>query len=467
MRVSKARSESLAFLVLAATAVWIRFAFYEPMDRSVSNYDTERYTYSSEASVFSLDFYTSIRQPTAALAYQVAETASGYQVTNISSPGDQIHPSLQVQPGFERITALQSGLAIGAWLLLAWVVFRNLRTSLLKVLGAALVLAFAVTPQIAEWDYVMLSEPISLSLFAALLALSLELTASFAGKEPQRKGKILFLAGAWLAVLALWAFARDTNAYMLPWFALILLGMALWRPARDRIGRRNLLIAATALIILFLAVASTAQLSERWVNPYFNNLLARVLPVPEHRAFFEARGLPVTAELLAEVGGNLTELSLFEQDALVNWVLAKGPSTYIEFLITHPAWAIGEFISGTILGFSENVQPFFRRSETTPEALVYWGNLLHPTDAGVSLVVVGELMILGGVAWRRSTRLQAIGVLLGVILVGDLATLFIAIHGDAAGIVRHALGGVMPLRLLMWLTAPFILDGIAARQESK
>jgi hypothetical protein len=466
VRVPKIRWEHVVFAILAAAAVWIRLNFYEPLERSVSNYDTERYTHSGEASVFSLDFYTSIRQPTTALAYQLVETPDGYEVTNISSPGDQIHPPLQVQPGFDRITALQSWLAIGAWLLLAGVVFRNLRHPVFKLVGAATILVFAFTPQIAEWDYVMLSEPISLSLFAALLAISIELVASFASKEPQRKGKIVFLVATWFAVVALWAFARDTNAYMLPLFALALIGLALWRPTSDRIGRRNLLIAAAALVLLFLAVARTAQLSERWVNPYFNNILARVLPVPEHRAFFEARGLPVSEELLAEVGGNLTELSLFEDDALVEWVQDKGLSTYIEFLVTHPAWALGEFVNGIAIGFSENAQPFFRRSETTPEALVYWGNLLHPQDAGVIFVVVGEMVIVGVVA-TRSSRMRAIGLLFGILLIGDFATLFMAIHGDASSIVRHVVGSIMPLRLTLWLLAPFTLDGIAVTRGSK
>jgi hypothetical protein len=92
--------------------------------------------------------------------------------------------------------------------------------------------------------------------------------------------------------------------------------------------------------------------------------------------------------------------------------------------------------------------------------------LFHPQDSGIVFVVLGELAILGVLAARNS-RLQAIGLLFGILLIGDLATLFMAIHGDAGGIVRHALGGVMPLRLMMWLLPPFILDGVASQRGSK
>ena len=450
----------LIFLILASLGVWLRLNYYEPLDRSVSNYDTDRYTRSNESSIFSQEFYTSIRQPSVALVYQLVESPTGYELTNLSSPGDDIQPALKVQPGFDRIALLQSGLSIFAWLLLAWVVFRNIRISALGFLGAILILLFGFTPQMAEWDYVMLSEPISMTSFVILFALSIELVVSLLKDQQLLKWKTKFLMAGWFLVAAIWLFARDTNSYLLlPIIDLIML--LVWRKtAREKLSWRFLVTAGLTLLCLFLVAARLSQISDRWVNPYFNNLLARVLPVPEYRAYFEARGLPVTEALMAEVGGNLTELSLFQMTDLVTWVEEKGLATYFGFMLTHPGWAIGTFSDGAAMAFTENVQPFFRRnSEVTAEFLVYLGGLLHPKDAAMIFVVAMQLLFLGILAAKNGLTIAiTLSFLFSVFFLGELLMLFVAIHGDAAGIVRHSMGSVMPLRLSLWLLPLFIFD---------
>lgn len=449
-------------LILAALAAWLRLSYYEPFNRSVSNYDTDRYMISSESPIFSLEFYTSIRQPSVAMAYQFVEPQSGYKLTNLSSPGDDVHPALEIQPGFDRVTALQSWLSIFSWLFLAWVVFRNIRNPNLGFLGATLILLFGFAPQMAEWDYVMLSEPISLSLFVILLGLSIELVVTLLGEQQRLSWKPIFLAVIWLLVAILWLLARDTNSYLLlPIIAVILL-LAWRRTASRKLSLGYLVGAGLLLLSLFLVAARLSQASDRWVNPYFNNLLARVLPVPEYRAYFVERGLPVTEALMAEVGGNLTELSLFQMPNLVSWVEEEGLSTYFGFMLTHPGWAIGTFSDGVAIAFTENVQPFFRRNtDVTPEFLVFLGGLLHPKDETIILIVALELLLLGRLAAKTGLPgLIALSFLFSVFFLGELLMFFVSVHGDAAGIVRHSMGSVMPLRLSLWLSIPFIFDAM-------
>jgi hypothetical protein len=74
-------------------------------------------------------------------------------------------------------------------------------------------------------------------------------------------------------------------------------------------------------------------------------------------------------------------------------------------------------------------------------------------------VVLVELVTFGFLA-VRSNRPVAISlfVLFTVLFIGEMLMLFVSIHGDALGIVRHALGSVMPFRLFIWLLPLFILD---------
>jgi hypothetical protein len=43
--------------------------------------------------------------------------------------------------------------------------------------------------------------------------------------------------------------------------------------------------------------------------------------------------------------------------------------------------------------------------------------------------------------------------------------LFVSIHGDALGIVRHGMGSVMPLRLAVWMLPPLTFDVLNSKRH--
>jgi hypothetical protein len=344
-----------------------------------------------------------------------------------------------------------------AWLALAFVLFRNLRHPLVRLLAPLLVLFFGFSPQAAEWDYVLMSEPVSFSLFILFLAISIQLSTRLASKTAPTAG----LWTAWGTVAIVLAFARDTNAYFL---LVLIAATAFFLLTRSRLApqfnSRPLLIAIAGLIALVLIQNQTAQASGRWINPFFNNLMAHVFTDSEHLVFFEQHGFPATDEVLALANTHFTQPAFFQIPYLMDWTRQHGAGTFISFIAAHPAWAWQTFANGTSLSFTENAQPFFTRNEEiTPTWLVYIGDLLHPKDAGVLAVVVLELAILGYLAFlKRDPRVTALAVCLAVFFVGELAMLFVSILGDAAGIVRHTIGSLLPLRLSIWLLLVIIID---------
>src|SRR5919198_5526248 len=66
-------------------------------------------------------------------------------------------------------------ISIAAWLVLAFAFGRCFTGRRLRLLATALVLAFSCSPLVAQWDGVLLSESLSLSLLALVLACALEL----------------------------------------------------------------------------------------------------------------------------------------------------------------------------------------------------------------------------------------------------------------------------------------------------
>lgn len=457
------------FVLVAIVMVAVRFGSYAPIGHSVSTYDTQAFVSSSQIPLLTNDFFTSDRPATISLFYKLLTPQGGYQFADFSSPAEDQQQPLQDQASFHALATVQSLLAMAAWLLLAFVVYRRIRHTALAAIAALLVLAFGFTSPVAEWDYVLLSEPLSLTLFVFLLAISIELVALPKAEWKNLSRFSVSLLAAWFVVLTFWTFARDTNGYLL---LVLMAALALFyfisrrRQSKKHIPSRYLLTSIALLALLFLLQSGTSQASGRWINPFFNNMLHRVFPYPQRLAFFESKGMPVTADVLALRNSSGNEDGFFQIGYLVEWVKENGASTYIQFLISDPAWTLDIFARGVQTAFEENRQPFFVADpEITSDGFAYLGDLLHPKSTSVIWVVVAELAAFVFLSLRggQSERI-ALACLFGIFFTGELLMLFVSIEGDALGIVRHSLGSVMPIRLSLWLLPPFIIDAMGPKQ---
>ncbi len=463
----KNQVQVVGFVFLAILMLWMRFSFYEPLDRSVSGHDTERYTVLLGTPNFWSELFTSNRQTTTTLVYRLLAPPGGYEITNLSSPGDFVQPPLAIQPGLDRISAFQSWLAIVAWVCLGLVVFRNLQNPAFKFLGAFLVLFFGFSPQIAQWDYVMLTEPVSMSLFVLLLALSVELVVLAARDQKSPSALTYVLLVAWFLIAIAWVFTRDTNVYLLLVILAAFAILVLIRSSRERLPLRQLLFFSALLLLLLFGANYSLQRSARWVNPFFNNFITHILPNPEYLAFFEAKGLPVTDEVRALEGTSLSSLAYFEIDYLVDWVEEHGSSAYMQFIITHPGWAIQTVLANSEAAFGESTQPFFERNpDVTLDSFFYFGRLMHPVHISILFITAAQIVLFVNLAIKNKDQSKkAIAGLFVVFLLGEIFMFAISILGDASSIVRHTMGAVMPMRLSLWLLPPFILDTAFSPQK--
>jgi hypothetical protein len=461
-------------LVIAALFLGLRFGWYVPLNYSVSSQDTDAFILASQRSVLSWDFFTSDRPATIALTYKLLEPASGYQITAAASPAEDLHPLPTIQPGLERVAALQGVLSICAWLLLAWIIVRRLSNPGFQIIAVILILGFGFSPPATEWNSVLLSEPISLAFFVILFSLSIELVARLSNEAPVLSLVTKVLMGFWGLVLILWVFSRDTNAYLLPVFCAALSVLLIFRrPLKlaASFSIHALLVTFVLLGALFVFHNVTSQHSGRWINPFFNNMLDYVFPYPDRLAFFENKGMPVTEEVLALRNSRGNEDGFFAIPELMDWTQTRGASTYVQFLLNFPGATFQRFLDDMELMFSENRQPFFLPNEekTTPE-LSYIGDLLHPKSPSVIWVVLLELAVFGFLAIRADRRQNTfLFALFLVFFLGELLMLFVSIHGDARGVIRHGIGSLIPMRLSVWLLPPLILNiyGLEAISKQK
>jgi hypothetical protein len=278
-------------------------------------------------------------------------------------------------------------------------------------------------------------------------------------------------------VMVVWVFTRDTNAYLLLFSIGILIVCLLFAVRRKTAQVRSVTVMLVLFLGLFVFQHVTFRASERWLLPFLNNMTAYVLRYPSRVAFFEKRGMPVTPELLS-IRGAAEKSGIYEQAEFLSWARQRGLSTYTLFLLSNPAWAISLVYNDLEYIFNENIQPYFREFTREnvpehlrpyaerPEWLAPFGNLLHPISSGIVLVELILVLALVGLALRLRTSEVLIWTGVGAwLFLGGVILLLVGYLGEVRSIVRHAQGGVVPLRLALWLLLVMVAEVSGPRGE--
>jgi hypothetical protein len=353
------------------------------------------------------DFYTGVRGWTVPLVYKLV-------------PGD-----------WPRVL-VQLGLSIACWTVLAAVVAIGIRRPSLRPFAFVAVLLFSLSFEVVAWDSILLSESLSLSLGAALVAAWLTLV--------DRQGRAALVVV--LCLTLLWVGTRDTNAYVVL-FAVPL--VAAWAALR-RESRRPAIAAAVCTALAGLAGALSADAGERWLAPLDDSIRYHVLADAEITRWFVDRGMPAAAS----------------DPEFGPWVLEEGRSTYAEYLVSHPVRTLAEPFRD--LGrLEELLAPDLRRYPedvrvTLPQPVA---TLLYPSTA---LTLFFSLVVVASAAWmagRRGGFLPVWSIPAALALVAMPHTILVW-HGSGMEFGRHALVGAVALRLAALLLALFVLDALLA-----
>ncbi len=372
--------------------------------------DTATYEHVSAASLSSADFWAGARPFTVPFVWKVVGGDHG------------------------RIVA-QLVVSVAAWLTLAAAVAACLRRPVVAGVGFVLVLAFAATSEIILWDPLLLSESLSLSLGALVVASWLLFV-----RRPTWFG-VAFV----VAVTASWTFARDSHAYVVLFAALAVLASLL-----ERSFRVHKLALASACVLIFAASAVSAGAGLRWYQPMRDILLNRVSVDPEMRAYFEARHGP-------------------------QWREADARRGYARYLLTHPAYALGDPFFGSQTtptsstdSASSLLDPDFRSYNDNASArrwplpaavddLVY----VHGVRivVALALLVAAAAILASGFALPRTTLVPA------VLLLSTVPHGLLVYHLSGLEVDRHALEVAVGLRVAVLLLALFTIDAVLASRR--
>jgi hypothetical protein len=327
--------------------------------------------------------------------------------------------------------------SIAAWLVLAAVVARCLRTPRARPVAFALLLGVSLTTEVILWDTLLVSESLTFALTALLLAAWIMLVRS-----PRRR---------WVAVVlvasVLWAFARDTNSYVLLVIA-ALVALTLVRPEHRRL--KGVLVAG--LCAIFLLDYGSAEAGKRWLQPMIDIVDHRVLNDQAMERYFAARGFDSTSNWPAG-----------------SWVRDRARGVYAGYLVLHPGYALITPLSGkqnTLWTTADNAA-----SLIDPNVQTYNDNASHrflplPRAAekvffprGIGLLCGLIVIVLAGAGFvARRFGWERIWLVPLALLLTTYPHFLVVWHQSGIEVDRHALEASLLLRLAILLLAVFAVD---------
>jgi hypothetical protein len=392
--------------------------------------DANQYLAVAKHSIFSSAFYTGTRAPSVPLFYKLL--------------------------GNNELRIIgQVAVSIAAWLGLAFSVRSSIQHRRVALGAFLAILVFSSTIWVIEWDPLVLSESLTLSLTAGLLAVGLALL---------RRPSAQKVAGL-LVIALLWATARDSNAYVL----LFALPVPVVWMVRSRKRALPAIILAGVLVASGASIASS-NVGHRWKPDLLDVIGHRILPDHGATAFFASRGMPLTPGVRAA----LTAPGFLDYPAVAQlpgwpqfnvWVNKAGRQTYARYLIRNPDVAIATTWRARADLFSVDppIEPTIAPLASyhppgVSDLLPSWlQDFIYPPSGGMVWLY---FLILAPIAvWMLVKRYAVLQLSVPlVLLMISVPHAFVIALGDTAEIPRHALVLGTMVRLSFVLMAAFAVD---------
>jgi hypothetical protein len=321
--------------------------------------------------------------------------------------------------------------SVACWVALAAAVGLCVRHGVLQKVAFCLVLAFSATTEIILWDPLLLSESISLSLTALVLAGWLSLVRAPSWTR----------VAALLAVTVLWTFTRDSHAYVVLFSAFVVAASLLQRSHRPM----KVVLALGSVAIFALSTAS-ANAGQRWYQPLRDILLNRVDKDAEMAQYFGERLGPM-------------------------WKDADARRVYARYLVSHPRYTFVEpFFGSQTTPFST---PDNASALLDPDLRIYNDNAADrpfPLPRSVSDLfyvqgkrsIVFLLLIVVGTASVVALRFGAswLWAVPAAVVVSTVPHALVAYHLSGLEVDRHALEAALLLRLGLLVLAVLACDAV-------
>jgi hypothetical protein len=341
----------------------------------------------------------------------------------------------------------QLAFSTGVWLFLAWMLVGCLRTSAGKLLGFVFTLGISLSPTVQAWNHAGLSESFSISTLIVILALFIGLL---------QRWKLSFFLSL-IFISAVWVSIHEVNIYLGLLAAAILFLVGLIRQ-----NYRTFLILSFCIAVMLVINSRLSSLYAlpRWALPVAEVITKRILPMPEYRKYFSSLGMPVTPELMALSGrwahsDDYAILNNLRLRPFSRWLFRDGKTVYTRFLIAHPVYALTLPLVNLDEMLAVDFSQLIPGYEPALPAMV--NELFFPIRWFWAYLGMSVLLFVI-VLWKQRRENSRVFWLILIFFIFSIPYLYLAWHGDALDLARHAAIANIQFHLGMWLLLIFYLD---------
>jgi hypothetical protein len=430
-------------------------SLYPTFDAERTFRDTYSYVAGAEKSLSDIEFWIGERSFTLPLIFKLL----GVTTLNYQS-------SLMMR----EVMQFQTWLSIACWALLGLALGISIRDRWLGIGVFGTIVFFSLSLEISLWDSLLLSESVSLSLFACLVGFWIILEMFHATNLRSVTGWLVYLL--LLVVTVLYSFTRDTNLYFVlicgPIFALLA-----WLKKKDQLQRISYSIYALFVLALFVFQSYSVSSGNRWQILIYDQLALRLLKDDKAVDFFTRRGLPVGEALMSVTQMTPPEFQKYfltseNMQGVREWVNSQGKTTYLQYLLLRPLKSLVEPISASAKLINGGSMEY-RREELPvrpiPKVITRISNIFYPRSP-IILGLMLAISITGATWWLHSLEKVSVWLIVLALVVSIYPMMFITWHGNPQEVERHAVQIAVQIRLAGWMAVVVWLAWLSLKIES-
>jgi len=364
----------------------------------------------------------------------------------------------------DHLVTLQLIVGVVGWLSAAVLIARVYRSRTARAVGIGGILVLGLTTEVSNFDSVLLSESIALSLTVVLIALGLNVVCRPSGR----------LMWAFAIVAFLWAFSRQSNVYVL-WLATIAAVLAALFHGR----RRHYVVLAC--VVAAVALAGTVVSSSNTAIQDWNigQIIARrIAPDATMRTWWRQQGMPALPSGVPAASARDTENApdplideqtgrLHKDKAFWRWLDDHGAPTYLRFVVTHPRYVFTTVFRERIVvdAFLDGAAFYGIRKQVLPSVVE---DVVWPKTREAALLVITTFAIvcfaLIALTRRRapdvtvSPTLKSALRYSGVLFAISIAAVFLVAHTAGAEFARLLLIPAVGARIAALIAIAALID---------
>ncbi|MEI6885034.1 MAG: hypothetical protein WCO02_11145 [Bacteroidota bacterium] len=275
----------------------------------------------------------------------------------------------------------------------------------------------------------------------------------------------------WFLVLhaltaVLFSFTRDSWPYLL---LLLYLCMILIAWLLDRKLLKGMAVMLLLSLAIYFLQGKSSEIGQRTRLPVMNNIILRVMPVPEHYAWFISRGMP-EAVLLKKVFRHVDlnkEADLWkvyglyvhpEYKKFSDWAATDGKGLYMKFLLTHPRYTL------MLDEPEDNLKRIFAYNLEYPLKASGYSSLadeIFPVFPPFALLFLS--LLLGWVFIRKPSSQLLLPIVFGLVF---LFNVYLIYNADTMEVSRHLFITLIMVQLISVWIVGVLIDELVKKMRS-